>query len=264
MECKICSHNTELFSEGIILEKHKIKYYKCSNCGFIQTEEPYWLNESYSEAINRSDVGYVTRNLLYSKFTKLIISVFFNSKLKFVDFGSGYGLFVRLMRDYGLDYYWQDKYCENIFAKDFAAGELKEKSYELLTAFEVFEHIVNPLKEIKEMLKFSNSIFFSTYLIPNNYPKPGDWWYYALDTGQHISFYSPRTMQYLAKENDLNFYSNGRNFHLLTKKKVSAILFKLITFYPIAVLLNPIIRKRSLKDKDYQDVLRKIKSENID
>ena len=264
MECKVCSQNAELFSEGIILEKHRIKYYKCNNCGFIQTEEPYWLDESYSDAINRSDIGYVTRNLLYSKFTKLIIFAFFNSKRKFVDYGSGYGLFVRLMRDYGLNYYWEDKYCENIFAKDFVADESKEKSYELLSAFEVFEHVLNPLQDINEMLKFSDSIFFSTYLIPNSYPKPGEWWYYALDTGQHISFYSLRTMQYIAKANDLNFYTNGRNLHLLTKKKVSALLFKLITFYPITVLLNPIIRKKSLKDKDYQEVLKKIKDGKTD
>ena len=264
MECKVCSQNAELFSEEIILEKYRIKYYKCNNCGFIQTEEPYWLEESYSDAINRSDVGYVTRNLLYSKFTKLIIFIFFNSKRKFIDYGSGYGLFVRLMRDYGLDYYWEDKYCENIFAKDFVANKSNEKCYELLSAFEVFEHVVNPPQDIKEMLKFSDSIFFSTYLIPDNYPKPKEWWYYALDTGQHISFYSLRTMQYIAKENNLNFYTNGKNLHLLTKKKVSSFLFKLITFYPIAVLLNPIIRKKSLKDKDYQDVLRKIKSVDID
>lgn len=253
-----------MFSEAVILEKHRIKYYKCNNCGFIQTEEPYWLNESYSDAINRSDVGYVTRNLLYSKFTKLIIFAFFNSKQKFVDFGSGYGLFVRMMRDNGLDYYWKDKFCENIFAKDFVADESNEKRYELLTAFEVFEHVVNPLQDIKEMLRFSNSIFFSTCLIPNNYPKPPEWWYYALDTGQHISFYSLKTMKYIAKEYDLNFYSNGRNLHLFTKKKVSTLFFKLITFYPITVLLNPIIRKKSLKDKDYRDVLRKIKTGDID
>lgn len=259
MKCKVCTQNSEFFSEGVILEKHKIKYYKCDNCGFIQTEEPYWLDESYSDVINRSDVGYVTRNLLYSKYTKLIIFAFFNSKRKFIDYGSGYGLFVRLMRDYGLDYYWEDKYCENIFVKDFVADK-PEKNYELLTAFEVFEHVVEPIHDIKEMLKFSDSIFFSTYLIPNNYPKPNEWWYYALDTGQHISFYSLKTMHYIAKENDLNFYSNGRNLHLLTKKRILALFFKLITFYPVMVLLNPIFRKKSLKDKDYQDVLKKIKS----
>lgn len=51
MKCKICGSDAPFFSEADILKKHHVKYYKCSSCGFIQTEAPYWLSEAYSDAI---------------------------------------------------------------------------------------------------------------------------------------------------------------------------------------------------------------------
>ncbi len=50
-------------------------------------------------------------------------------------------MFVRLMRDNGFDFYRSDRQCENLFAKGFEASLDVSPSYELLTAFEVFEHL---------------------------------------------------------------------------------------------------------------------------
>ena len=30
-----------------------------SECGFIQTEEPYWLNEAYAKALVAADIGVI-------------------------------------------------------------------------------------------------------------------------------------------------------------------------------------------------------------
>lgn len=69
MKCKICSAESSFFAEGKVLNKYTIKYYKCKICDFLQTEEPYWLEESYKDAINRSDVGYVYRNIKLAEIT---------------------------------------------------------------------------------------------------------------------------------------------------------------------------------------------------
>jgi len=116
MICKICSSNSELFSRAEILYKYSIQYFKCPDCGFIQTEESYWLEEAYSEVINRSDIGLLARNLDLSKTTKAILLFLFDKKKLFLDYGAGYGVFVRLMRDFGFDFYWMDKYSDNLFA----------------------------------------------------------------------------------------------------------------------------------------------------
>jgi len=257
MICKICSSSSEFFSQAEILNKYTVQYFKCSNCGFIQTEEPYWLEESYSEVINRSDIGLLARNLELSKITKATLTFLYDKRKKFLDYGAGYGVLVRLMRDFGFDFYWTDKYSDNLFAKDFEAN--RQEKFELLTAYEVFEHLVNPVEELTNMLKYTDSILFSTFLIPVNYPKPEDWWYYALDHGQHIALYSKKSLETLAKKFDFNFYTNGKNIHLFSKKKKNNFLFKVIAFPYVSKLLNPFLFKKSLLDDDYKTILGRLK-----
>ena len=250
MKCKICNkENSQIFSAKI-LNKHYIKYYYCTNCGFLQTEEPYWLEEAYSESINISDTGIMSRNLNLAQKSTLIIYFFFNKNKKFLDFAGGYGIFTRLMRDIGFDFYWNDKYSVNLVARGFEYNE--SNKIELLTSFESFEHFDNPLMEIESMLKISKNILFSTELINSNPPIPNDWWYYGLEHGQHISFYSKKTLEYIAKKYNLNLYSNGRTLHLLTEKNLNNLLFKLIVKMNRLGLFN--IVKKLMKPKTIEDM----------
>ncbi|MFA5403428.1 MAG: class I SAM-dependent methyltransferase [Ignavibacteria bacterium] len=261
MICKICSSNSEIFSRAEILNKYSIQYFKCPECGFIQTEEPYWLEEAYSEVINRSDIGLLARNLELSKTTKAILLFLFDKRKKFLDYGAGYGVFVRLMRDFGFDFYWMDKYSGNLFAKDFEAKH--SDKFELLTAYEVFEHLVQPVEEVANMLRYSDNILFSTFLIPSNEPKPEEWWYYALDHGQHIALHSRKSLEVLANKFGLNFYTNGKNLHLFSKKKKNDFIFKTLSFPYVSGLLNPFLSKKSLLDNDYKLVVEKLKGKNL-
>ena len=122
------------------------------------------------------------------------------------------------MRDIGFDFYWRDPYSPNLVVRGFESKSNNLK-YELITSFESFEHFVKPIKEIENMIQFSGNILFSTDLLLSTLPKPEEWWYYALESGQHISFYSYRTLKCIAKKYDMNLYSNGNSFHLFTKNK---------------------------------------------
>jgi hypothetical protein len=251
MQCNVCSHSSDLFEKAQVLNKYDVNYFRCKNCGFIQTEKPYWLDEAYTDAITKSDLGLISRNSALSRISKGIITTLFDSKAKFVDYGGGYGMFVRMMRDFGFDYYRFDKFCTNLFAVGFDA-DLKDKNqYELITAFEVFEHLTNPLDEIESMLQFSKNILFSTFLVPSNNPKPSEWWYYGLDHGQHISFFTLQSLRIIAERFSLNLYSNGNSLHLLTEKKIPAIWFNLISRDKVSHMLNLVLRKESLLNSDY-------------
>ncbi len=252
MKCKICLSESVLFAEGVILHKNRISYFLCEHCGFVQTEEPYWLQEAYSEAINRSDVGLVSRNIVLAAKTKALIHAFFDPEKRFLDYGGGYGLLVRMMRDFGFDFYRYDSHCENIFAKGFDVDVQNPGQFELLTAFEVFEHLVEPLLDIDRMLSQSSSILFTTELVPRELPKPGNWWYYALDHGQHVSLYSIGTLSYIAEKYRLHLYTDGRTLHFLTKKRISDELFKILTHSKVAHLVNALIKRKSLLQDDYQ------------
>ena len=54
-----------------------------------------------------------------------------------------YGIFVSMIRDKGFEFYWQDDFCENIFAERFVAD--MNSNYDTITAFEVVEHLPEPL-----------------------------------------------------------------------------------------------------------------------
>lgn len=229
-KCKICNHDSKKAFQANILNKYDVSYFACPNCGFIQTEEPYWLTEAYKESINFTDTGLVQRNIFSAKISKSIIRHFFNAQSTYADLAGGYGLFVRLMRDKGFDFLWNDLYTENLFARGFEFNKNQDSHIELITAFEAFEHFVNPVKELEFMFSVSKNIFFSTLLIPTSIPDK-NWWYYGFDHGQHISFYSKKTLIKIAEKYKVYFYSNNKDFHLFTEKKLPVFKLKYLFFY---------------------------------
>lgn len=216
--CKICNSKTIKIFNKKILGKYDIFYFKCSKCGFIQTENPYWLEESYSSAITSLDIGLVNRNIQYSAIIEDVLYEYFNKNDKFLDFAGGYGMFTRIMRDKGFDFYHEDKHCENLFAKYFEINDLKneDKKFELVTAFELMEHVENPFKELDYIFSMTNSFLFSTELVPAENIE--NWWYLGTEHGQHISFYTKKCIREIAKKYNKNYYTNGY-MHLITDRK---------------------------------------------
>ena len=234
-----------------VMGRHDVQYFRCPTCGFVQTEEPYWLAEAYADAIARSDVGLVERNQRLAVVARAVIGAFFKPGGRFLDYGGGYGLFVRLMRDRGFDFWRFETNCTNLFAAGFDIGPEAVAACELVTAFEVFEHLVNPLQDIQRMLRYSGSILLSTSLMPPSAPEPGGWWYYALEHGQHVSLYTREALARIAANFGLNLCSDGTSLHLLTAKKVSPALFRIVSRYRVARRLGLLWRRKSLLPADY-------------
>ena len=248
--CRICKSKVSKIFSSNILQKYSVEYFQCSRCEYIQTENPYWLEEAYNSPINVSDTGMIMRNLWFRNVAATTIFFLFNYKGKFLDYGGGYGVFVRMMRDVGYDFYWQDKYTENLFAQGFEFAETEKLPIDLLTCFEAFEHFVDPLAEFENLLCISRNILLSSEFVPEPLPSPSEWWYYGVEHGQHIGFYQKKTFLYLAERYNLNFYTNSQNIHLLTEKQFLAPTFKLIT--KVSKYITPFIQKRmqSLTWKD--------------
>lgn len=225
--CKVCDRNTMFLGNARIMGKHLAEFRCCINCGFIQVENPCWIEEAYKKVMTDGDTGLVRRNFIFSKLSYTLIKLGFGKKGRFIDYGAGYGLFVRLMRDQGLDYFWHDKFSENLFAAGYEAKF--GTKYDLLTAFEVFEHFLEPRKGLEEMLQFSNSIFFSTSIVPVPTPKPDQWFYYGIEHGQHLSFYTKKSLEILGEENDLSFYTKGNYLHLFSRRNINPIVFAIAT-----------------------------------
>ena len=261
-KCKICNAESKYVFSKNILNKHDGHYYKCSSCNFMQLDNPHWFEEAYSHAITELDIGLVYRNLILKEKTERLINWFFKKKInRALDFGGGYGMFVRMMRDKGYHFYRQDSYCENIFAKHFDIEDINDKSFDLLTAFELFEHLVDPQEELKTMLSFSNLIFFSTELQPKNSQQLENWWYLTPETGQHVAFYTEKSLNLLAESNNLFYFKIDNGLHLFSKENINHKKLKfLMCDKKIPNFLSKIFhpKSESLLQQDYQFVLNKI------
>lgn len=226
MICNICSgQSIEAFSK-IVLGQFKVKYYRCDSCFFIQTEDPYWLNEAYSSgAISALDVGIMSRNLLLLNKTSKILRKIFSDFTFFsaLDYGGGEGIFVRLMRDNGFNFYRQDLHADNLYARYFDIKDLPANhKFNLLTAFEVFEHLPDPIEEITKMFNYSDIILMSTELQPSiDISELKDWWYFVPETGQHISFYTENAFQEIAKKFKGYYYTDSINLHIISKNELN-------------------------------------------
>lgn len=222
-----------------VLGKYQVTYYYSEKSGILQTEEPYWLDEAYSEAIAKTDTGLVQRNISMQRKLEPILYLLFSGEGKFLDIGGGYGLLARLMRDRGYNCYTLDKYAENIFARGFEPDEGFKADG--LFAFEVFEHIPDPVAFLNEHFSKweSRTIIFSTLTFQGDIPER-DWWYYSFETGQHITFYQPKTLELLAKKFACSYYMLNPSLHIITDRTLTRFdrfvlgnryLFKLLEYW---------------------------------
>ena len=259
MKCKICASDSHKIFEKTILQKYNTAYYQCSNCSFVQTDEPHWLKEAYESAITSLDIGLAGRNITLRGEIKEIIDSCFPETSIYLDYAGGYGMFVRLMRDIGYDFFRQDDYCENIFANYFDIKDIKTSKFDIVTAFEVLEHFNNPLEEIAKVFEYADTVIFSTELLPKSSSKIENWWYITEETGQHIAFYSDKAMQLIAKKFNKNYYRRNHNIHVFTSKTLQQpqIDFafrkrhKKILGYKIEKI-NQAIQRESLTQVDYE------------
>ena len=245
--CKVCASATNLLGDMAVLRRHPVKYFRCVACGFIQTEQPYWLDEAYSSAIATQDVGIMARNLAHCEVTAAVLNLLFPEVKSALDYGGGHGVLVRLMRDRGFNFFWSDLHATNDFARGFEAGQ--ETKFDFLTAFELLEHLVDPLTDIAKLMELSDNVLVSTCLVPEPAPSLTDWWYYMPTSGQHISFYTRTSLQRIASKFNRHLLSVG-TFHLFTRQASRYYRYRLATSPRAARLINKFYNRPSLTASD--------------
>lgn len=158
-----------------------------------------------------------------------------------------------MMRDKGYNFYWYDKYAKDIFNPSFIDVSAVNSHYDLITAFEVFEHLENPYEEIKDACNNADTLIFSTAIIPEGLKCVKDWWYFSPESGQHIMFHTFKSLSILAKQFNMHYISLG-NFHIYTRKSIDPNAF-------VRYLNNPSVSndRKSLLQNDYGRVLESLR-----
>ena len=260
--CPICRGAMTDAFDAVVLQRHRAQYENCSGCGFLRARDPHWLEEAYSSAIAATDTGLVARNTELAR--KVASLLYFTAGERgagrYLDAAGGYGLLTRLMRDRGMDFYWADKYCENLLARGF---EFKPElaPCRAVTAFEVMEHLEDPAGFVAEVLADARSgMFIFTTVLFEGAPPPAEWWYYAFATGQHIAFFQRRTLATLARKLGLHFYS-ASGLHLFSADPLSSLRLR-IGAGRLSHLLAPLARAAlgGKTQPDHEEITRRLQA----
>ena len=257
-KCRLCGAETaELFSQRV-LGQHDVRYYRCPQCDLIQTEQPYWLEQAYSTTYSALDIGVFYRNQFCSRLTMAVATVLgLPSKTPYLDYGGGHGIFTRLMRDAGWDFYWHDKLGPNLFARGFEGSAQQDQRF--VTCFEVFEHFVNVREDLNSIFHLHPEYLLVGTFLHANHSK--DWWYFLPESGQHVAFYSRQTMQHIGKTFGYKVLCSDEYVLFMKEGKAptawrQAILRRLVNSYWLASSAGFLLRQtRSTSANMYRDHL---------
>lgn len=191
--CRLCDGAADFAFHKTMIGKYQVSFFLCRACGSLQSEEPYWLAEAYSDAVLAIDPGAAQRVLDCLGLTDAVMRLF--DCRTSLDYGGGAGLLCRLLRDIGRDAYLYDRYAPASYATGFN-GSLNTH-YDLVTAFEVVEHFPAPKSDLDALFGANPKIvLIMTYLYQG---ENADWWYIAPEEGQHIFFYSPAAIALIGR-----------------------------------------------------------------
>jgi Methyltransferase domain len=214
--CRLCEGEAAHVFDGLVLGKYNVGYFQCGVCRCLQTESPYWLEESYSAGnLADTDTGSVMRNLNCQAVIYAAIRLLgFAANASIVDFGGGAGLLTRLLRDQGFEARWFDSFACNTMAQGFEDDGGRP---DIVCSFEVAEHLVEPARELAVLFKRgARLVVIGTETFREQGPR---WWYLSPHSGQHVFFYSVEGMAYLAKKFGYHYERIGSS-HFFTARPI--------------------------------------------
>ena len=258
--CRLCGGEARPLFQKRILNRHQVWFFQCAGCGLTQTQEPTWLEEAYSEVVHSTDTGILMRNIGARRIVATFLHLSGVREEPCLDFAGGYGIFTRLMRDAGFQFYWTDPYAKNLVARGFEWRDLLGTP-RVVTAFEVLEHFVNPLEEFRKIAGLGAEwIITSTEVHPGERPST-DWNYISTESGQHVAFYRKDTLERLGSETGYPHVIPGPFHQIFARKPFPTWRWRLAV--RLGGLAFPLVRKSrtSLAVPDCERMRRELRGE---
>ncbi len=203
--CKICNSRVKQIED----KKKSLYYYRCCFCGFISLNDSQRVDiklekQQYDQHNNSlENKGYVE---MFEEFIDLSIALYLENIQTALDFGSGPSpVFSELLKRRGLEV--------DIYDLFYAPKKVYEdKSYDLITSTEVFEHLCQPLETLELLtrhLNFNGYIVLMTKFPPKEDDLFLNWWYRRDPT--HISFFTPKSFEIMAEKVELKLIKTINN-----------------------------------------------------
>lgn len=196
-----------------------IYYARCGRCGFTFAPGMYaWSLEEFSRRVYNDeyvkvDPDYVSARPASNARQLVAMLSTRAGEIRHLDYGGGEGLLSEMLRDAG----WNSRSYDPFVDGSDLPGE--QGSFDLVTAFEVFEHVpdVRALAStIAGLLKPDGAVLFTTLVSEGELSAERriTWWYASPRNG-HISLFTRDALYYVADRVGLSFASFNDGFHAL-------------------------------------------------
>lgn len=199
-----------------------VPYWQCQTCGFAWAPVfDTWTDEQFSRHIYNDKIALAeTAENAAQRCHNVMarLRTWFADAptgTRFLDYGCGPGLLVDALRAEGFNAAGYDR-----FRPEFARKP--EGVFDIVTAFEVLEHINDIQATVNDMLSFlapDGILVLGTFLTSR--PMDIDWWYCSPRSG-HISFWTVSSLELTFRRRKLNVLSNGNAFHFVYPQQAEA------------------------------------------
>ena len=213
---------TENEGKYLPLSGEPVYYFLCDDCGFCFAPALCaWTLSEFEDRIYND--AYVAVDPEYKEARPTAMADVVQSEfgagreqIRHLDYGGGNGVLSAMLRESG----WQSTSYDPFVDRGLDPVSLGK--FNLITAFEVFEHVPDPkvlMRNLSCLLEPAGLILFSTLLSDGNVQRNRrlDWWYAAPRNG-HISLYSSESLRRLSAEQGLFMASFSSGYHVLFKE----------------------------------------------
>lgn len=210
-------HKSCIEAQGrrLALSGYPIYYRRCQICSFtFTTAFDSWDQDTFHRRIYNNDYIVVDPDyaeLRPANYARLVTESFPDAKasIQILDYGGGAGLFAARLREQGFSATTYDPFS--------SFHELPSQKFDLVTSFEVMEHVPSPQETVAAMmslLKTPGALLFSTLVQPANFDSIGLNWWYASPRNGHISLYSTQSLAVLFKPYGVTVASFSEDLHM--------------------------------------------------
>ncbi|MGZ3779726.1 MAG: class I SAM-dependent methyltransferase [Pseudobdellovibrionaceae bacterium] len=216
MKCLLCEYPNSSFFK--VVKKPERSYFLCSNCDliFMNPEERLDAQQEkirYDYHQNQETSGYTAFlepliNDVHSYFSAAGLD---SSQLSSLDFGCGPTAYLsKLLEKKGYQ-------TQNYDPFYFPEQDLLRRKYHLITCTEVWEHLYRPQEDIDKLLRLLKTGGLLAVMTSAHHGAAvfSDW-YYRRDL-THVTFFSEKTMKWLADEYNLRMIKRKSPYWIFQK-----------------------------------------------